>query len=113
MEIEGKPVTNQKSSGRCWLFAVLNCMRIPMMKEYNLDECELSQAYLFYCDKIERTNFYLNNVVETYKRGEKVDGRLMSFILSVRNFLIKNYPLFLVHSISPYYQELYLLFYAM
>ncbi|XP_050082592.1 bleomycin hydrolase isoform X1 [Anopheles aquasalis] len=82
IENEGKPLTNQKSSGRCWLFAALNCIRIPFIKQYNLDEFEFSQAYLFYWDKIERANYFLNNVVETAKRGEAVDGRLVSFLLS-------------------------------
>lgn len=84
IETEGKPVTNQKSSGRCWLFAALNCLRLPFMKECNLDEFEFSQAYLFYWDKIERCNYFLNNIVKTSKRGEKVDGRLVSFLLNVR-----------------------------
>lgn len=53
------------------------------MKEYNLDEFEFSQAYLFYWDKIERCNYFLNNIVKTSKRGEKVDGRLVSFLLNV------------------------------
>lgn len=83
VEMEGKPVTNQRSSGRCWLFAALNCLRLPLMKEYNLDEFEFSQAYLFYWDKIERCNYFLNNIVKTSKRGEKVDGRLVSFLLNV------------------------------
>ena len=82
VEMEGKPVTNQKSSGRCWLFAALNCIRLPFMKQYNIDEFEFSQGYLFYWDKIERCNYFLNNIVKTSKRGEKVDGRLVSFLLS-------------------------------
>lgn len=81
VETEGKPVTNQRSSGRCWLFAALNCIRLPFMKNYNLDEFEFSQAFLFYWDKIERCNYFLNNIVKTAKRGEKVDGRLVSFLL--------------------------------
>lgn len=81
VEAEGKPVTNQKSSGRCWLFAALNCIRLPFIKNYNLDEFEFSQAYLFYWDKIERCNYFLNNISNTYKRGEEVDGRLVSFLL--------------------------------
>ncbi|XP_055547023.1 bleomycin hydrolase [Wyeomyia smithii] len=82
IENEGKPLTNQKSSGRCWLFAVLNCIRIPFIRQYNLDEFEFSQAYLFYWDKIERANYFLNNIVDTARRGEEVDGRLVSFLLS-------------------------------
>ncbi|XP_017852552.1 bleomycin hydrolase isoform X2 [Drosophila busckii] len=81
VETEGKPVTNQRSSGRCWLFAALNCIRLPFMKNYNLDEFEFSQAFLFYWDKIERCNYFLNNIVKTAQRGEKVDGRLVSFLL--------------------------------
>ncbi|CAD7087610.1 unnamed protein product [Hermetia illucens] len=81
VETEGKPLTNQKSSGRCWLFAALNCIRIPFMKQYNLDEFEFSQAYLFYWDKIERCNYFLNNVRMAVAGGEKVDGRLISFWL--------------------------------
>ncbi|UYV65546.1 BLMH [Cordylochernes scorpioides] len=82
IETEGKPISNQKSSGRCWIFACLNAIRTQMMKHYNLEELELSQTYLFFWDKVERSNYYLNSVVEVLKRGEKVDGRLLSFLLS-------------------------------
>lgn len=81
VESEGRPVTNQKSSGRCWIFAALNVMRLPFMKQYNLEEFEFSQAYLFYMDKIERCNYFLNKMVECAKRGEEVEGRLVSFLL--------------------------------
>lgn len=75
-------MTNQKSSGRCWIFATLNTIRIPFMKAHLLEEFEFSQAYLFYWDKIERCNYFLNNIVETAHRGEAVDGRLVSFLLN-------------------------------
>ncbi|XP_067015155.2 bleomycin hydrolase isoform X2 [Anabrus simplex] len=81
VESEGKPITNQKNSGRCWIFASLNVIRIPFMKQYNLDEFEFSQGYLFFWDKIERCNYFLNNIVKTARRGEDVDGRLVSFLL--------------------------------
>ena len=43
-------VTNQKSSGRCWLFAALNVVRREMCDFYNLNNFEFSQSYLFfYC----------------------------------------------------------------
>ncbi|XP_065172923.1 bleomycin hydrolase [Atheta coriaria] len=79
---EVKPTTNQKSSGRCWIFAVLNAMRVPFMKKLTVEEFEFSQGYLFFWDKIERSNFFLNNVAEVTKRGESIDGRLMSFLLN-------------------------------
>ncbi|CAG9803242.1 unnamed protein product [Chironomus riparius] len=77
---EAKPVCDQKSTGRCWNFAAHNVMRLPFMKQFNLEEFEFSQAYFFYWDKIERSYYFLNNIVETAKRGEKVDGRLVSFL---------------------------------
>ena len=62
VEAEGKPVTNQKSSGRCWLFAALNVARQPFIKQYNLEDFEFSQGHLFYWDKIERANYFLHNI---------------------------------------------------
>ena len=86
VEVDGKPMTNQKSTGRCWIFACLNVIRIPFMKHFNLEEFEFSQSYIFFWDKIERCNYMLNNIVKTAKAGEPVDGRLVSFILNVRIF---------------------------
>lgn len=52
VDAEIKPVTNQKSSGRCWLFATLNVIRIPFAKAFNVEEFEFSQGYLFFWDKV-------------------------------------------------------------
>ncbi|KAK4878500.1 hypothetical protein RN001_011006 [Aquatica leii] len=81
IEHEGKPVTNQKSSGRCWLFAALNVMRINFIKAFNLEEFEFSQGYLFFWDKVERCNFFLNTFADAVRRNEEIDGRLLSFLL--------------------------------
>jgi len=82
VEAEGKPVTNQKSSGRCWLFAMLNVARQPFVKQHNLEDFEFSQGHLFYWDKIERANYFLHNIVMTARRGEEVTGRTVSYLLS-------------------------------
>ncbi|XP_031559735.1 bleomycin hydrolase-like [Actinia tenebrosa] len=79
---EVKPMTNQKSSGRCWIFALLNCVRQKFVQNMNLDEMEFSQQYLFFWDKIERSYFFLNNYVELAKKNEDPDGRLMMYLLS-------------------------------
>jgi len=79
---EARPRSDQASSGRCWIFAGLNAMRIPFMKSLTIEEFEFSQSHLFYWDKVERSNYYLHTVVETAKRGEELDGRLVSFLLS-------------------------------
>lgn len=72
-------ITNQKQSGRCWMFAALNVMRSHMMRTWNLKTTELSQAYLFFYDKLEKSNYFLENVLETL--DEPVNGRLVSFLL--------------------------------
>lgn len=45
---EGAPITNQRNSGRCWLFAATNVFRVALMQKYNLESFELSQAWLFF-----------------------------------------------------------------
>lgn len=62
---EGAPVTNQRSSGRCWLFATTNVLRVAVMKKHNLKEFELSQAYLFFWDKLEKANYFFTQIIDT------------------------------------------------
>jgi len=81
VEVEGKPVTNQKSSGRCWAFACLNVMRQPFIKQHNLEDFEFSPAYLFFWDKIERVNYFLHNIVKTARRGDEVGSRTVACLL--------------------------------
>ena len=77
---EGK-CTTQKSSGRCWMFAMCNVMRVAMMKQYNLpDDFELSQGYLFYYDKLERGNFFLEGIIETI--DEPASSRIVTHLCS-------------------------------
>ena len=78
IESENK-ASNQKSSGRCWIFAGLNVLRVQLMKRYKLEDFEFSQAYLFWCDKLEKANYFLENVLETL--GEDRDGRVFQFLL--------------------------------
>ncbi|KAJ6116043.1 hypothetical protein N7523_006460 [Penicillium sp. IBT 18751x] len=63
--VEGAPITNQRSSGRCWLFASTNIFRVPLINKYKLGEFELSQAYLFYWDKIEKANYFYEQMIDT------------------------------------------------
>ncbi|KAL8718922.1 MAG: hypothetical protein Q9225_004004 [Loekoesia sp. 1 TL-2023] len=78
--LEGAPITNQKSSGRCWLFAATNVFRVAIMKRYNLKEFELSQAYLFYWDKLEKANWFLEQILDTVQ--EDLEGRLIQTLLA-------------------------------
>ncbi|KAF7594938.1 hypothetical protein BBP40_007746 [Aspergillus hancockii] len=77
--LEGAPITNQRSSGRCWLFASTNVFRVPLMKKYHLKEFELSQAYLYYWDKIEKANWFLEKIIETADKD--LSSRLVQKLL--------------------------------
>jgi bleomycin hydrolase len=73
-------VTSQKSSGRCWLFAALNLFRVGAMKKMNVKEFEFSQAHIHFWDKFERSNHFLEAIIDTADRP--VDDRTIHFLLS-------------------------------
>lgn len=75
-------LNNQKSSGRCWIFATCNVLRSHVIKNYNLDptKFQLSQSYLFFYDKLEKANFFLENIIDT--ADEPLDSRLLQFLFS-------------------------------
>ena len=72
--------TNQRRSGRCWLFATLNLFRVGAMKKMNLKNFEFSQAHIHFWDKLERANHFLEAILETSDRP--VDDRTIHFLLS-------------------------------
>ena len=78
---EGKPMTNQKSSGRCWIFACLNVIRAKCMSHFKVDTLEFSQNYLFFWDKLERANYNLESYIECARRDETAEGRLVHHLL--------------------------------
>ena len=55
-------ITDQKSSGRCWMFSSLNLFRPMAMKKFNLAEFEFSESYLYFYDLLEKANLFLNNM---------------------------------------------------
>ncbi|SCI41586.1 MULTISPECIES: aminopeptidase C [unclassified Romboutsia] len=80
IDIESGEITNQKRAGLCWVFAALNTMRLDVMKNLNLDNMELSQSYILFYDKLEKSNYFLESILETLR--EPTDSRLISFLLS-------------------------------
>jgi bleomycin hydrolase len=72
-------VTHQKKSGRCWMFAALNLLRVPAMKKMNLKSFEFSQNYTLFWDKFERANYFLEAIIET--ADHPVDDRRVAFLL--------------------------------
>ncbi len=64
-KVEIKGITNQKSSGRCWLFTGLNVLRPKVIEKYNMKDFEFSQNYGFFWDQLEKSNLYLESIIAT------------------------------------------------
>lgn len=80
IDIETMEATNQKSSGRCWLFAATNVLRERIAREKKIKKFELSQSYLAFWDKFERSNYFLESILET--AGLPANDRTVMHILS-------------------------------
>ncbi|PIE98583.1 MAG: aminopeptidase [Treponema sp.] len=74
-------ITEQKKSGRCWMFAALNTARVETMRKYNMKTFEFSQNYTLFWDKLERTNYVLDAIIET--ADEKPSSRVVSHLLQM------------------------------
>jgi len=77
--IKTPDITNQKQSGRCWMFAGLNVLRVEAMKRLKVEQFEFSQNYLMFFDKLEKANWFLETMMAT--ADEPTDGRLITFLL--------------------------------
>ena len=77
--VEAGDACNQKKSGRCWMFASLNVMRLKVMDKLNLKNMELSQNYPLFYDKLEKSNYFLENILETL--DEPLSGRVVAYLL--------------------------------
>jgi bleomycin hydrolase len=78
--IDTGTITAQGMTGRCWMFAGLNVMRIYAMRNMKLKHFEFSQSYLMFWDKLEKGNYFLENIIAT--RGNPTDSRLVMWLLS-------------------------------
>jgi len=64
-KVDVSGITDQKKSGRCWLFSSLNLFRPMVMKQFNLAEFEFSQNHLYFWDLMEKSNLFLNNIAQS------------------------------------------------
>ncbi|UUT36609.1 aminopeptidase C [Microbacterium elymi] len=71
--------TNQQKSGRCWLFAALNLLRADARRILHVKDFEFSQNHAMYWDKIERANYFLDDMIQLADTAP--DDRLMAFLL--------------------------------
>jgi len=74
------PVTNQRSSGRCWGFAGLNLFRIYLGRKHNLKEFQFSQSYFMFWDKLEKANYFLESILKTV--DQEWNSRLLMHLLA-------------------------------
>lgn len=74
-----KGITNQLSSGRCWLFTGLNVLRAKMIAKHNLPEFEFSQNYNSFYDLLEKSNLFLQAIIDT--RDLPIDNRKVDWLL--------------------------------
>lgn len=74
-------VSNQKASGRCWMFAALNTFRHKLISEFKLEDFELSQAHTFFWDKYEKSNWFMEQVIAT--ADQALTSRRVKFLLDV------------------------------
>ena len=79
VKVESKGITDQQSSGRCWLFTGLNVMRSKAIAKYNLPKFEFSQNYSFFWDQLEKSNLFLQAIIDT---GDKpLDDKTVEWLL--------------------------------
>ncbi|EGF12730.1 aminopeptidase C [Streptococcus sanguinis SK330] len=79
LDLTKDKVSDQKASGRCWMFAALNTFRHKMIAGFQLEDFELSQAHTFFWDKYEKSNWFLEQVIATADQG--LTSRKVKFLL--------------------------------
>lgn len=64
-KVNSKAITDQKSSGRCWMFTGMNVMRSKAIAKHNLPaDFQFSQAYTFFWDQLEKSNLFLQAILD-------------------------------------------------
>ncbi|MCR4765476.1 MAG: C1 family peptidase [Bacteroidaceae bacterium] len=78
IRVKSKGITNQASSGRCWLFTGLNVMRAKAIDKYDMPAFEFSQNYSFFYDQLEKANLFLQGVIDTHKQS--MDDKMVQWL---------------------------------
>ena len=79
LDLTKDKVSDQKASGRCWMFAALNTFRHKMIAGFQLEDFELSQAHTFFWDKYEKSNWFLDQMLAT--ADQELTSRKVKFLL--------------------------------
>ena len=78
IEVKNTGITDQKSSGRCWLFTGLNVLRGRAMKKLDTKNLVLSQCHLFFYDQLEKSNLFLQGIIDT--RKQPIDSEMVRWL---------------------------------
>ena len=78
--VKTRGITDQKSSGRCWLFTGLNVLRAAAIDKWNLGDFQFSQCYCFFWDQLEKSNLFLQAVIDTRKKP--IDDREVDWLFA-------------------------------
>ncbi len=73
LETKNSGISDQQSSGRCWLFTGLNVLRHQAMKKLGTPNFFFSQIYCFFYDQLEKSNLFLQGIIDTRKQA--IDDR--------------------------------------
>ena len=71
-------ITDQQSSGRCWMFTSMNVLRPSIIEKYNLTGFDFSHNYLYFWDMFEKSNLFLENMIAT--ANKPMDDRDVTFM---------------------------------
>ena len=64
-QVPSKAITDQESSGRCWMFTGMNVLRAKAIKKYDLpSDFQFSQCYTFFWDQLEKSNLFLQAILD-------------------------------------------------
>ena len=77
-KVNSRGITNQKSSGRCWLFTGLNVFRAQIIAKYGLSDFQFSHNYPFFWDQLEKANLFLQGIIDT--RDKPMDDKMVEWL---------------------------------
>ncbi|MEE1288361.1 MAG: C1 family peptidase, partial [Bacteroidaceae bacterium] len=79
VDIRNTGITDQQSSGRCWMFTGLNVLRNKAMKKMGVSGFQFSHIYLFFYDQLEKSNLFLQGIIDT--RNESIDHQKVQWLM--------------------------------
>lgn len=77
-KVESSGISDQESSGRCWLFTGMNVMRASLMARTGMKNFQFSQAYTFFFDQLEKSNLFLQGIIDTRKKP--IDDKMVEWL---------------------------------